>query len=119
MDQSAALEFSILERLSKQGPMPLEYLSCLLPRCTWNQLFAAVDHLSREGKVTLRRVDRCLYELSLGQQFAGTGPNVTPSDPKVMREPAARNNSRSLPEKRSDSFKEAYPLRWTLDHNKI
>ena len=48
--------------------MNIEDLRLLLPGCTWNQLFSAIDHLSREGKVALHRGDRCTYVLSLGPQ---------------------------------------------------
>ncbi len=62
---------AILERVSKRAPVNLEDMTFLLPGCTWNQLFSAIDHLSREGKVALRRVGRCTYLLSLGPQFTG------------------------------------------------
>jgi hypothetical protein len=69
MTNGEALECTVLERLSLQTPVSLEELLDILPGHSWNQLFAAIDSLSRRGAITLRRVDRCTYHISLGPQF--------------------------------------------------
>jgi DNA-binding transcriptional regulator PaaX len=60
------VEAVILTVLERQGPIPFEELVQLLPAFTWNQVFAAVDRLSREGNLTLRRPNRATYLLSRG-----------------------------------------------------
>ncbi len=59
MTESDAVAFGVLERVSIHGPVQLEDLGRLLPHYTWNQMFAAVDRLSREGRLELQHPDRC------------------------------------------------------------
>lgn len=59
------LAFKVLERVSLHGPIQLEELGALLPACTWNQMFAAVDWLSREGRLEIQHPDRCTYVVRL------------------------------------------------------
>jgi hypothetical protein len=51
----------------------LEELNRLLPDCTWNQVFAAVDRLSREGRLEIHHPDRCAYVVRLRNGSGGTG----------------------------------------------
>jgi hypothetical protein len=62
--------FSILER---QGSISLEELVRMLPAYTWNQVFLAVDRLSREGNLTLRHPGRFAY-LSLASRPLASRP---------------------------------------------
>lgn len=39
----------------------VEDLGSLLPHCSWIQVVAAVDRLSREGRIVIRQPDRCIY----------------------------------------------------------
>lgn len=58
MSQAEALVAQVVERLSTKGLLQLEDLAALIPACTWNQLFTAIDRLSLEGLVELRHPDR-------------------------------------------------------------
>lgn len=69
MSNGEALECAVIERLSLREPVSLEELLQFLPGHSWNQLFAVIDGLSRRGRITLRRVDRCTYHISLSPQF--------------------------------------------------
>jgi hypothetical protein len=65
MTEAEALTFRVLEHVSLHGPIQLEELGTLLPSCTWNQMFAAVDRLSREGRLEIHHPDRCTYVVRL------------------------------------------------------
>lgn len=45
----------VSEELRKTAPVGLEELLGRLPQLTWNQVFQAVDALSRRGAILLRR----------------------------------------------------------------
>ena len=55
----------ITRALERQGPCTLDALAYRLPACTWNQIFMAVDALSREGTISLQPRARCQYLVSL------------------------------------------------------
>lgn len=55
----------ILQEVETLGPCTPEELVQRLPICTWNQVFAAVDQLCRDGRLTLRRPSRFEYVISL------------------------------------------------------
>ncbi|MCS6318743.1 MAG: hypothetical protein H8K05_13415 [Nitrospira sp.] len=55
----------IIQELEQQGPCTLDALAYRLPTCTWNQVFMAVDVLSREGTISLQPRARCQYLVSL------------------------------------------------------
>jgi hypothetical protein len=52
-------------QLERQGPCTLDALASRLPACTWNQIFMAVDALSREGTISLQPRAHCQYLVSL------------------------------------------------------
>ena len=54
--ETAAL---IIQELEQQGSCTLDTLAYRLPTCSWNQVFMAVDVLSREGTITLHPRARC------------------------------------------------------------
>ncbi len=60
--ETAAL---IIQELEQQGACTLDALAYRLPTCTWNQVFMAVDVLSREGTISLQPRPRCQYLVSL------------------------------------------------------
>ena len=62
----------ITRELERQGPCTLETLACSLPTCTWNQVFMAVDALSREGTITLQPHRRFQYLVSLASAHTQT-----------------------------------------------
>lgn len=51
----------IIDELTKHGPCSLESLAKRMRSCTWNQLFSAMDELSRERQITLQPHTRFDY----------------------------------------------------------
>jgi hypothetical protein len=49
------LEQTILARLEEETVVSLDKFIEMLPQYTWNQIFHAVDRLSRLGRIVLRR----------------------------------------------------------------
>ncbi len=66
------IEELIARELTRRGACTLELLAQRLQTCTWNQVFMAVDTLSRKGAIVLRPLPRFQYMVSL----ASTEPNV-------------------------------------------
>ena len=60
------IEPMILDQVKKIGPCTFENLVLSLPDLSWNQVFAAVDRLSRDGQLTLRQPTRFEYVVSVG-----------------------------------------------------
>lgn len=54
MSATLAIDSAILLRLEREGPCNLDTLIQELPAYSWNQLFAAIDRLSRNGALTLQ-----------------------------------------------------------------
>ena len=65
------IDSAILRRLEALGPCTFEKLIQASPDYTWNQVFAAVDRLSREGTVMLQRPTRFEYVVAIGMQRVG------------------------------------------------
>jgi len=65
MAQVYAVELAIHQQLARVGTCTLEELNERVPYYSWNQVFSAVDRLSRAGTVTLQRPDSSDYILSL------------------------------------------------------
>lgn len=55
----------ILHELEQHGACTIEALTAILPSCSWNQVFMAVDTLSREGALRLQLHARSQYVVSL------------------------------------------------------
>ena len=49
------LEQTILDRLEEESVVGLDELIEMLPQYSWNQIFDAVDHLTRMRRMVLRR----------------------------------------------------------------
>lgn len=62
----ATVESAVRSRLMQHTPCSLDALLARLPQFSWNEVFAAVDRLSRTGEVVLRHPARFSYEVSLG-----------------------------------------------------
>ena len=58
MAEVADLETTILRELVRIGPCAFDDLALALRDYSWNQVFAAVDRLSRQGRLALRRPGR-------------------------------------------------------------
>lgn len=78
MLQTDDLESAIRQELARVGTCTLEELNERLPCSSWNQVFAAVDQLSRAGTVTLLRPDSSDYILSLAPCQSAEARHVTP-----------------------------------------
>ncbi len=55
----------VIDDLRRLGTCTPEELAQRLPGYSWNQVFAAVDQLCREGRLTLRHPSRFRYVISL------------------------------------------------------
>ena len=66
MVQCKDVESAILETLERRGPCSLDELYQALSDYSWNQVFAAVDRLSRNGRLLLCRAGRFDYQVSIG-----------------------------------------------------
>lgn len=57
-----------MEELGRRGPCTFNELVAALPGHTWNQVFMAVDQLSRDGHLVLNRQGRFDYVISMTTQ---------------------------------------------------
>lgn len=64
MTNAYAVEAAILQHLNEQDSATMEELFRSLSRFTLNQLFFAIDRLSRDGKIRLRQPARFTYLVS-------------------------------------------------------
>ncbi|MCC2642441.1 MAG: uncharacterized protein K0S45_2854 [Nitrospira sp.] len=71
--ESHGIPALITQELKQHGPCTFETLLNRLPICTWNQVFVAVDGLSRNGTVILQPYARFEYMLSMAPLHS-TGP---------------------------------------------
>jgi len=76
--QREDVESAILETLERGGPCSLDELYQALSDYSWNQVFAAVDRLSRNGRLLLRRPGRFDYRVSIA--MSGANAPVHPSE---------------------------------------
>jgi len=61
----SCVEEALIRELDARGPCRLDDLVTHLPNYSWNEIFIAVDRMSREGRVALRRMPGSGYEVSL------------------------------------------------------
>ena len=78
MLRTDALESAIRQELARVGTCTLEKLNERLPYSSWNQVFAVVDRLNREGTVSLQRPNSSGYILSLAPRQSPQARHVTP-----------------------------------------
>ena len=64
------LEKAIVEKLRNDGPCCLDEVVIGLPNFSWGQIFFAVDCMSRDGRVCLRKLDYSSYQISLNSVLA-------------------------------------------------
>jgi hypothetical protein len=76
--QPEDVESAILETLERRGSCSLEELCQALSDYSWNQVFATVDRLSRNGRLLLCRPSRFDYQVSIG--VSGADAPVHPSE---------------------------------------
>lgn len=75
------VETAILRYLAEQGACTSEELFRSLSHFTLNQVFFAIDRLSRDGRVSLRHPTRCDYLVSAAGP--GTHNEVSPLADRV------------------------------------
>jgi hypothetical protein len=56
---------AVIKILLQTGPRTLDDVAEALPVHNWNELFSAVDEMSRDGRVVLRRLAGSGYQLSV------------------------------------------------------
>ena len=78
MTTLADMEGLITRELTRRGACTLEALAQQLHTCTWNQVFMAVDILSRQGTLVLRPLARFQYMVSLPRSGANAVHHVVP-----------------------------------------
>ncbi|MBS0149657.1 MAG: hypothetical protein JSR31_01875 [Nitrospira sp.] len=66
MAYAITVESAIRAELINHGPCMFEALVQRLSPFSWNEVFAAVDQLSRDGRLVLRHTTRFDYEVSIG-----------------------------------------------------
>ena len=71
------VETAILRQLDECGSCTMEELVRALSHFTLNQVFFAIDRLSREGKVSLRH--RTQFDYLVSARVSGTHNEVSPS----------------------------------------
>lgn len=63
--QEQEIEAAVLLALKQEGPSAMDELVRDLQDYSWNQIFSAVDRLSRQGRLTLHRASRFGYLVAL------------------------------------------------------
>lgn len=82
-----AINALIIRELEQHGPCTIETLTTTLPSCSWNQLFMAIDTLSREGALLLQLQARSQYLVSLASPRTD---GYSPATPIVTAEATDR-----------------------------
>ena len=62
---NASVEESVLDLLQRTGPCSLDDLVVHLPKYGWSQVFLAVDRMSREDLLKVRRLSASVYFVAL------------------------------------------------------
>jgi hypothetical protein len=64
------IEEAIIKKLCENGPCSLDDIVTSLPNSSWGNIFAAIDRMSRNGRVFLRQLGYSTYQVSLGSHIA-------------------------------------------------
>jgi hypothetical protein len=67
------IEAAIAKTLQRSGPCCLDDLVTSLSSSNWGEVFAAVDRMSRDGRVVLHQRGFSTYQISLGSQSFHSG----------------------------------------------
>ena len=62
---TSEIEYTIIQILESHGSCTLDRLVDIIPDCSWNQIFTAIDTMSRDGRLRLQHPDRCGIQVSL------------------------------------------------------
>ena len=79
------IEAAIVETLQRSGPSCLDDVVTSLPNSSWGEIFAAVDRMSRDGRLVLHQRGYSAYQVSLGSQCShSTSGRTTQTTGNVM-----------------------------------
>ena len=79
MAQHTTAEDQVIDIVGRARACDLEEVTRQCPNLTWNQVFLAVDHLSRTGEIVLVRGSRGMYTLTFPHQEARPDRRSLPS----------------------------------------
>lgn len=65
MMRTEEIDQAIIHDLAAHGISPVEEVFGRLTEFTWNQVFAAIDRLSRDGTLALQRSARFGYDIAV------------------------------------------------------
>ena len=60
-----SVEEAVVKILERSGPCSLDDLVAQFPDRNWSKVFATVDAMSRDGRLSLRRTAKTGYQISL------------------------------------------------------
>jgi hypothetical protein len=69
-DAMMPIEEAIIETLRRTDPCYLDEVVMYLPNFSWGEIFIAVDRMSRDKRLLLRKHGCSDYQIVLGSQFA-------------------------------------------------
>lgn len=64
------IEAAIVETLQRSGSCSLDDVVTSIPNSSWGEIFAAVDRMSRDGRLVLHQRSYSAYQVSLGSQLS-------------------------------------------------
>jgi hypothetical protein len=76
MTTNVSAEEAVIDMLQSTGPCCLDNLAIQLPNFSWGEVFAAVDRMSRDGRLLIRRqwlvrrLGNSSYQITLPSQLA-------------------------------------------------
>jgi hypothetical protein len=80
------VEEAIVEKLRNDGPCLFDEVVTGIPNFSWGEIFAAVDCMSRDGRVCLRPLGFSTYQLSLGSGLAYSSSMSSPTGQEIKTE---------------------------------
>jgi hypothetical protein len=89
------LEEAIVEKLQNDGPCCFDEIVTGLPNFSWGQIFVAIDCMSRDGRVFIRKLGFSTYQVSLGSLFAYSSSTSSQTGQTTSKEmPIPQMNAR-------------------------
>lgn len=85
MDYTCEVEMAILRHVNAHGPSTFEELFRALSRFTLNQVFFAIDRLSRDERVSLQHPTRFTYLVSVKRVGSHHQPSRSVGSPLSER----------------------------------
>ena len=73
-----SIEEAIVEKLQENGPCSLDDVVTSIPNSSWGAIFAAVDLMSRDGRLLLHQCSYSTYHVSLASHVANPVQRLVP-----------------------------------------